>query len=92
MKGILHLVWGIVGAVAGFGAGTLAYIVLYRVYPDQLGQVPTLALVVVFALAGGGMMGGGWLALYLAAWRDKVQREKAREERSKFGAKRRKKK
>ncbi len=92
MKEALHLVWGIVGAVVGFGAGILAYLALYRVYPDQLGQVPTLALVVVFALAGGGMMGGGWLALSLTARRAKVQREKAREERSKFGAKRRKKK
>ncbi len=63
----MHLIWGIVGAVLGFSAGMLAYLALYRAFPDQFGRVPTLALVVIFALGGGGMMGGGWIALYLAA-------------------------
>ncbi len=86
----MHLIWGIVGAVLGFSAGMLAYLALYRAFPDQFGRVPTLALVVIFALGGGGMMGGGWIALYLAARRDKTHRDKAREERNKFGSKRRK--
>ena len=89
MKELMHLVWGAVGALVGLGVGLLAYVAIYRVFPEQLGQVPTLSLIVVFALSGGGMMGGGWLALYLAARYDKTQREKARKARKKFGAKRR---
>ncbi len=91
MKELLHLVWGIVGAVVGFSAGTLAYLGVYRIFPDQLGQIPALALAVIFALAGGGMVGGGWLALYLATRRHRVERDKDREERSQFGSKRRSK-
>ncbi len=79
------------GALVGFGAGVLGYFAVYRIFPDQLGQAPTLSMIAVFALAGGGMAGGGWLALYLAAGRAKTQRDKAREERSKFGSKRRNK-
>ena len=85
----MHLVWGAVGALAGMGAGVLAYFAIFRVFPEQLGQVPTFSMVAIFALGGGGMMGGGWLALYLAARRDKTQRDKAREVRKTFGAKRR---
>ena len=85
----MHLVWGAVGALVGLGAGVLAYFAIYRVFPEQLGQVPTVSGIAVFALGGGGMMGGGWIALYLAARRDKTQRDKARETRKKFGAKRR---
>ncbi len=85
----MHLIWGAVGALVGLGAGVLAYFAIYKIFPQQLGQVPTLSLVVVFALSGGGMMGGGWLALYLAARHDKTQRDKAREARNKFGTKRR---
>ncbi len=89
MNGFMHLVWGAIGAIVGFGAGVLAYLVIFRMFPEQLGQVPTLSMVAVFALGGGGMMGGGWLALYLAARRDKTKRDNAREVRKKFGAKRR---
>jgi len=89
MKDFVQLLWGMVGAIVGLGAGVLGYFAVYKIFPDQLGQAPTLSLVVVFALAGGGMVGGGWLALYLAAGRAKAQRHKAREERSKFGSKRR---
>ncbi len=85
----MHLLWGAVGAVVGFGAGVLAYFAIYKMFPEQLGQVPTLSMVAVFALGGGGMMGGGWLALYLAARHDKTERAQARETRKKFGAKRR---
>lgn len=91
MNGFMHLVWGAIGAVVGFGAGVLAYFAIFKMFPEQLGQVPTLSMVAVFALGGGGMMGGGWLALYLVARRDKAKREKAREARSKFGSKRRNK-
>ena len=89
MKDLMHLVWGAVGALVGMGAGVLAYFAIYRVFPEQLGQVPTVSMVAVFALGGGGMMGGGWLALYLATRRDKTHRDRAREQRKKFGAKRR---
>ncbi len=89
MKELMHLVWGAVGALVGLGAGVLAYFAIFRVFPEQLGQVPTVSMVAVFALGGGGMMGGGWIALYLATRRDKTQRDKAREQRKKFGAKRR---
>ena len=89
MNGLMQLVWGAIGAVVGFGAGVLAYFVIYKMFPEQLGQVPTLSMVAVFALGGGGMMGGGWLALYLAARRDKAKRDNARAERKTFGAKRR---
>ncbi len=85
----MQLVWGAIGAVVGFGAGVLAYFAIYKMFPEQLGQVPTLSMVAVFALGGGGMMGGGWLALYLAARRDKAKRDNARAERKEFGAKRR---
>ena len=85
----MHLVWGAIGAILGCGAGVLAYIAIFKMFPEQLGQVPTLSMVAVFALGGGGMMGGGWLALYLAARRDRTQRDKARETRKTFGAKRR---
>jgi len=85
----MHLLWGALGAVVGFGAGVLAYLAIFKMFPEQLGQVPTLSMVAVFALGGGGMLGGGWIALYLAARRDKAKRDKAREARKKFGAKRR---
>ncbi len=91
MNELVHLVWGAVGAVVGFGTGVLGYFALYRSFPDQIGQTPVVTLVAVFGLAGGGMMGGGWLGLYLAARRDRAKRDKAREERSKFGSKRRNK-
>ena len=89
MKELMHLLWGAIGAVVGFGVGVLAYLAIFKMFPEQLGQVPTLSMVVVFALGGGGMLGGGWIALYLAARRDKDKRDKAREARNKFGAKRR---
>ena len=89
MNGFMHLVWGAIGAIVGFGAGVLAYFVIFKMFPEQLGQVPTLSVVAVFALGGGGMLGGGWLALYLATRRDKAKRNKAREVRKNFGAKRR---
>ena len=91
MNGLTHLLWGIIGAVVGFGAGILAYFAIYKMFPEQLGQVPTLSMVAVFALGGGGMMGGGWLGLYLATLRDNAKRDKTREARSKFGYKRRNK-
>ena len=87
----MQLLWGMLGAIVGFGAGVLGYIAVHKLFSDQLDQAPTLSVVAVFALAGGGMAGGGWLALYLAAGRAKNQRDKAREERSKFGSKRRNK-
>ncbi len=76
MKEFMHSVWGMVGGMVGLGAGMLAYFALYRVFPEQLG------LIALCALAVGGMIGGGWLALYLAAGCAKTQREKAREERT----------
>ncbi len=85
----MQLLWGAIGAVIGFAAGILGYFAIYKIFSEQLDQLPTLTLVVVFVLAGGGMMGGGWLALYLATRRDIARREKARAERKKFGAKRR---
>ncbi len=88
MNGLMHLVWGAIGALVGLGAGVLAYFAIYKIFPEQLGQVPTLSLVAVFGLSGGGMLGGGWLALYLAARYDKTRRDKARKARKKFGAKR----
>ena len=91
MNGFMHLVWGAIGAIVGFGAGVLAYLVIFKMFPEQLGQVPTLSTVAVFALGGGGMMGGGWLGLYLATRRDNAKRDKTREARSQFGSKRRNK-
>ncbi len=91
MNGLMHLVWGAIGAILGCGAGILAYLAIFKMFPEQLGQVPTLSAVAIFALGGGGMMGGGWLGLYLATLRDNAKRDKTREARSKFGSKRRNK-
>jgi len=90
MREIYQLLWTFVGAIVGFGAGMLAYVGVYKVFPDLLSTQGAVSLIVVFGLAGGGMVGGGYLALVITTKVQKARRRKAREEKPKFGSKRRK--
>ena len=81
MKDLIHLLWGFAGAIVGFAVGLVGYVALYNALPEQLGRGGAVSLVVVGVLAGGGMVGGGWLALYVVTARDKTRRERERRER-----------
>ncbi len=90
MKEIYQLLWTFVGAIVGFGVGLLAYLGVYKLFPQALSTQGMLSLIVVFSLAGGGMLGFGYLALWLTTKVQKARRRKQRETKTKFGNKRRK--
>lgn len=90
MREIYQLLWTFVGAIVGLGVGLLAYMGVYKLFSDLLSTGGTIALLVVFGLAGGGMVGGGYLALLITTKLQKAQRRKTREQKPKFGSKRRK--
>ncbi len=90
MKEITQLLTTFVGAVVGFGVGMLGWMAIYRAFPEQLGRGGSLPLVVGFSLGGGGMIGGGYLALWITTKVQKARQRKKREQRTKFGNKRRK--
>ncbi len=90
MKEIYQLLWTFVGAIGGLGVGLLAYLGVYKLFTGVLSTQPTVGLIAILALAGGGMVGGGYLALVLTSKIQKVRRRKAREQKPKFGSKRRK--
>lgn len=90
MKEITQLLMTFVGAIVGFGLGMLAWLAVYRAFPQQLSRGGSLPLLVVFGLAGGGMVGVGYLALWITTKVQKARRRKKREQRTKFGNKRRK--
>ena len=90
MREIYQLLWTFVGAIVGFGVGLLAYLGIYRLFPEVLGTQGTLSLIVVFILGGGGMLGFGYLALWLTTKVQKARRRKQRDAKTKFGSKRRK--
>ena len=90
MKEIYQLLWTFVGAIVGVGVGILANIGLHSLFPQVLEANSTLTAISIFGLWGGGMVGGGYLALVLTAKIQKVRRRKAREQKPKFGRKQRK--
>ena len=92
MMDILPLLGGIMGAVIGFGGGVLGAMFVFDKFSEPLQANPPLAAIGRCSLPGLGMVAGGWLALSISGKRDKAQRDKARVERKKLGAKRRKKK
>lgn len=90
MRDIYRLLWTFVGAIVGFGVGLLLYFGVYRLFPEVLGTQGAVSLLVVFALAGGGMVGLGSLALWLTVKVQKARWRKQRDQKKKFGDKRRK--
>ncbi len=92
MKDFINLLWALLGALVGIGAGLLADFLVFGRFGETIQRNPTVAAIVLFGFPALGMVAGGWITLYITAKLDKARREKARRERKKFVPKRRKKK
>ena len=90
MKEIFQLLWTFVGAIVGVGVGLLAHFGLYSLSAQTYEACPIVFSISIFGLGGAGMLGGGYLALVLTTKIQKARRRQAREQKPKFGSKRRK--
>ena len=90
MREIYQLLGTFVGAIIGAGAGILAHIGLHALWEPVYQSHVTLYTISIFGLGGAGMLGGGYLALWITMKVYKVRRRKERRAKTKFGNKRRK--
>lgn len=93
MKELKNMLWMILGVVIGLALAALALIKIFELKPE-IGDSPTLSLVVSVPLIALGLGGGGWVAQRLLEKYDKVKRRKAqaKKEQDPFRKSRKKKK
>ncbi len=80
-----------IGALSGGALGLYGLLATFRYYEDSVsaGGVGPIVAVVVFC--GGGLVGGGYLALMLHMWWERVARRKKDASKTKYGRKSKKK-
>lgn len=84
--------WIMLGVVVGVALAVYAYIKIQEVW-QNMGDNPTIALLVAVPVFALGIGGGGWVAQWLVHKYDRRQRrrQKAEREQAKFGPKKKKK-
>jgi len=92
MKELKQMFWMILGVVAGFGLGALAFVHLMERF-KSIAASPTLSLFIAVPVLGGGLIGGGYLAQILVEKYDRAKRRKAKalKEQAPFRQKKKKK-
>jgi hypothetical protein len=93
MSDLTRIFTSVLGIAIGAGVGGGLYYLLFRYYEKLAGQ-PTLALLSALVLIGGGILGGGYLALILTTKFQKARRAKrrSRADRGKYQPKKKAKK
>lgn len=77
MRDISRLLASLVGVIIGGGVGASGFYLLFRFYEPAAGM-PGLTLSAAIVLVGGGVLGGGYLALLTITKVQKARRAKAR--------------
>ena len=94
MKELKQMFWMMLGVVGGFALGAYVLVMhIFRLWPHLQGN-PSLCLLVLVPVLGGGLVGGGYLAQWLVYRYDRAQRRKRQAEKdmAKPGKKKRKRK
>ncbi len=93
MSEITRLFTSLLGVILGGVAGGSLYYLLVSYYEKMVGQ-PTLSLVSALILIGGGVVGGGYLALTLTTKVQKARKAKrrGRDSQQKYQSKKKSKK
>jgi ABC-type dipeptide/oligopeptide/nickel transport system permease subunit len=71
----------LLGVAVGGGLGFWLYTLVYKVYEKAAGM-PGLSLAAFLVLIGGGVIGGGYVALWLTTRIQKARKAKARTRRA----------
>ncbi len=81
MTDITRMLTSLLGVVVGGGIGAALYYLVFRYYEKAAGM-PGLSLAAFIVLIGGGVLGGGYLALWLTTKVQKARKAKARSRRA----------
>lgn len=81
MTDITRMLASLLGVVLGGGVGAALYYLVFRYYEKAAGM-PGLSLAAFIVLIGGGVLGGGYLALWLTTKIQKARKIKVRNRRA----------
>ena len=93
MKEFKNMLWMMLGVLIGVAIAAFALIKIFEIKPE-IGDSPTLSLVISVPIIALGLGGGGWVAQRLVEKYDKSKRRKlqAQKEQEPFRKSRKKKK
>lgn len=80
---IVRLVWTLAGAILGLGAGLGLQALTFSRFTSISASTGALPGLLVMAFCGGGLIGGGYLALWLISRRQRAARRQYFEEKKK---------
>ena len=89
---IYRMIWALIGSLLGICVGIGLLMLLYQMVPALSGAIGITPLVTILVFCGGGLLGGGYLALWLCTRTQKARKKKHYEEKRKKKTKRKKKK
>jgi hypothetical protein len=80
---ITRLVAALAGALGGVAIGLGVLMVLWQLFPALSTSGGLVPMVVIIALCGGGLLGGGYVGLWLASRKQRTARRKYFEDKKK---------
>ena len=90
-KDVTRLIATMIGALTGGALGLYGLLATFRYYEDLVSAGGAAPIIAVVLFCGGGLVGGGYLALSLHLWRERVARRKKDAQKTKYGRKSKKK-
>ena len=84
---VTRLIATMIGALTGVALGLYGLITTFRYYEDLVSTGGAGPIIAVVVFCGGGLVGGGYLALSLHMWWERVARRKKDAQKTKYGRK-----